>query len=197
MTSLLTSPALPKGHDVAYTQYTGPSYTAPDSKVYPIPFIVNNGILDINIDNQNVDDLINVDSDNYVISNMVSAYRVKMMGGLKQVSSLSANTVQFLSHIIEVYGPGEPAVPSNIRVYTPCAMTKVQISRSLAVWPSVTGNSFPGTGFSSTPPSGDSFVTGTFENNYLTAWIFKTPLVVEFMQDGSKGYFTLNGTFDS
>jgi hypothetical protein len=195
MTSLLTSPALPKGHDVAYTQYTGPSYTAVDTKIYPIPFLVNNGILDINIDNQYVDDLINVDSTHYLATSVVTAYRVKMMGGLKQVSSLSANTVQFLSHIIETYGPGEPAVPSNIRVYTPCVMTKIQISKSLSTWPSVTGNA--GTGFSNTPPSSDSFVTGTFQNNYLTAWVFKTPLVVEFMQDGIKGYFTLNGTFDS
>jgi len=198
MTSLLTGPVLPKGHDVAYTQYSGPSYTnTTESNVYPIPFIVNNGILDINIDNTSVASLINIDSANYINVQEPVTFRVKMMGGLKQVTSLSANVVKFLSNIIKSYGPGYPSVPSNISVYTPCVMTKIQTSRNLTTWPSVTSSPYPGNGFSSTPPSNDSFTSGTVVNNYLTAWIFKTPLVIKFSQAGATGYFTLNGTFDS
>lgn len=45
-------------------------------------------------------------------------------------------------------------------------------------------------GISDVEPSNENYVNGNGNNLYLTSWIFKTPLTIKFLVDGSPRYLT-------
>ena len=49
---------------------------------------------------------------------------------------------------------------------------------------------------STTAPSNDSYITGTSANNYLSTYIFKTPLTFTIVESGVTNYITFRTVVD-
>jgi hypothetical protein len=157
----------------------------------PVPFICRNGVIDIHIEDNVESDLIENETagDEYIEG------LVKDMGGLTVVTRLGPNFIRWLNNWVADYY--NDSVIDTFTVYVPATMTKVQATDEDTDDYNVLENDIDDEpwGISLEAPSGDGYVRGNDGNKFHTCWIFKTPLTVKFMLDGSPRYLTYNTTF--
>jgi hypothetical protein len=162
----------------------------------PIPFVYNNGVLDIAGRDNVVADLIDGEgSDPYPIP--VSFNLVRQYGGRGLVTSLGGTMLDWLEHLFSDEEGVMLSDISNIRVHTPSTVTKIQYNTNQGNNPydGLLGQ-FSASGFHNVaPPSDDYIITGTDTTEYNTCYVFLTPLTIEYTVNGNKRYFTLNSTF--
>ena len=211
MSSVLRSKAATPTENTRWVNITTPSYfdasmrpTELDGTFVPVPFTVNNGVLDINIQDDVIESLFNDPLAFYYDQVFSPTYKVKLMGGSRPVTSLGPNLTEFLYYYLD-------ANDESLAIQTAPVMTKIQSTYNIG--DGLVGDSiflgYPygfientlgsGTpmGTSISPPQTD-YVTGTGVNdNYRTSWVFKTPLTVQFTSSGSPLlYFTFSTNFD-
>jgi len=156
----------------------------------PIPFIVKDGVLDINIqDNVNAD-LLSPGTSISISSG--SGFQVSVMGGLKPVSSLSTNMITFLKNFIaqDETNASNYNLVTNIEIYNAPTMTKVRFNYIYDDRAYQFHNEPP---VKTTPDP----VSGKSSNNYRVIYIFKSPLVVSYKYNGgATKYLTLTSLLD-
>lgn len=159
----------------------------------PIPFTVTNQVLDINI-NQSTDVesfVNNGDSPNTTVS-----FQGKVIGGASPVHSFGSNMTHWLNKRIQsIEGlPSEYSGPLSL--YIRPLMTKVQLA-SPAYGESPL-NDEAVYGVTSEPPTGPEYIGGGVTNDYFSAWVFKTPMTVQYLQSpGVYKYITLTSQFSA
>ena len=170
-------------NNVDYVRVSGPYYT--DSGIGPtlIPFIYDNGVLDISdIDNFNsYSGVPLMDSD-------VGVYNLplyKLLGGNGLVRSLGANFVRYIRNWRSVF---TTAPVTKVELYTNGIMTKVQRSLKSELYSGSVVR------VNTAPPSGDLYIEGDDDVNYRTSWIFKKPLTITTVEDGVTKYITFTTT---
>lgn len=160
-------------------------------RTVPIPFKYNNGVLDINIQDNVIVDLVE-DEDTGSDENYV---QVKTLGGSGLVTSLGPTMIRWLNNwVVDL----ESADPDTFSVYTPGIMTKIQVPLNPSnVRGSVLGNDLSDSayGISSQAPTGDDYISGSQGNNYRTLWIFKTPVTIRYYSGSTPYYLTYNSTY--
>ena len=164
-----------------------------------VPFVYKNGVLDIN----NQDGVPALISDvggglGYSGYTGYTTRMVKMMGGAGLVSSLGSNFQTWVRKVIgNEYSLGPSGYTGVLNIQVAAIMTKVQ-------------QNFPGpTRYSGAalhsqyaihvsdePPQSDEYiVAGDKYNNFFSAWVFRSPLTIEFFISGVPKYVTLQTQF--
>jgi hypothetical protein len=170
-----------------------PSYSDSDlGNSTPIPFTVQNGVLDIALTNSSVEDFVN----NGNSPDDDTEYQAKMMGGFSLVTSIGTNFNTYLRNKIDgIDTLGGPYSGALTIVVNP-VMTKVQLAQPNEV----TGLTFENVyGVNDYPPRSDEYVGGNVSNNYYTSWVFYKPLTVRFVSSGSATgykYITFSTHYD-
>ena len=170
-----------------------PSYYDSDlGESTPIPFTVQNGVLDIALTNSSVEDFVNNGND----PDDDTEYQAKMMGGFSLVTSIGTNFDTYLRNKIDgIDSLGSPYSGALTIVVNP-VMTKVQLAQPNQV----TGLTFENVyGVNEYPPRSDEYVGGDASNNYFTSWVFYKPLTVRFVSSGSATgykYITFSTHYD-
>jgi hypothetical protein len=168
---------------VDYVRVSGPYYS--DSLIGStlIPFIYDNGVLDIaNIDNFNsYTGIPLMDSDLGIYT--LSLY--KLLGGGGLVRTLGAN---FIRYIRNWRSTSTTAPVTKVELYTNAIMTKIQRSPKSVLYSGSVVR------INASPPSGDLYIEGDDNVNYRTTWIFKKPLTITTVEDGVTKYITFTST---
>ena len=177
----------------------------------PIPFIVTDGVLDINIQDNVQEDCIDEGAYPNNLGSEYPDFQVRQLGNLQNVTSLGPKFIEWIRNVItysERDSNSPPYTPYTgpISLITKPVMIDVQYTTDNNIYDS-SFNNFSSTLYhevvfanSSNAPSGDNYITGAPSNNYRKVSVFKTPLTISydstFLTPGQKRYITLNTLFD-
>ena len=171
------------GTGLDYVRVSGPYYIDTGIGALLIPFIYNNGVLDIsNIDNfAAYSGFPLMDSDLGIYT--LPLY--KMLGGCGLIQSLGDNFVRYIRN----WRSTTTSIPvTKVELYTNGIMTKVQRSPKSVLYSGSVVR------VNTTPPSGDFYIEGDDDVSYRTTWIFKKPLTITTVEDGVTKYITFSST---
>lgn len=158
----------------------------------PIPFTVNNGVLDINIQNNVTADLLTPATFTSDFDNQNC--QATIMGGLSPVSSLGPNMLTFLKNFIAHYEESATnyELVTNVEIYNAPTMTKIRYINTIDGDDTYV--------FSTVAPvkTTPNPILGGPSDNYCVVWIFKSPLVVSYKyEDSATRYLTFVSAMDS
>jgi hypothetical protein len=180
-------PQTTKFHHIKTVGY----YNNDIGSVMPVPFTVSNGVVDINLED---------DVDTQLIEAETAGTKYieglcKDMGGLSLATTLGPNFIRWLNNWVADYY--DDTVIDTFTVHVPATMTKVQATDEDSYDYDVLENDISNDpwGVSQKAPSGDGYVQGSGSNNYYTCWVFKTPLTIKFLLNGTPYFLTYNTTF--
>jgi hypothetical protein len=191
MSSSLRSKAVRSGTTKFHHIKTAGYFNDNVGSIFPVPFSLKNGVVDINIEDDVDSELIeNETPGTFLIEGLC-----KDIGGVGVATTLGPNFIRWLNNWVS--DELDNSVLDTFSVYIPSTMTKVQItdedSDDFDVMENIITNS--PYGISSDAPNGDNYINGNASNNYRTCWIFKTPLTIKFTDNGDARYLTYNTTF--
>jgi hypothetical protein len=182
-----------------------PSYTdttvnqGPEFTEMPIPFTVVNQVLDINV-TQSADIQTFVNDGDYPVPK--ANIQGKTLGGMKIITSLGPNMTIYLRNLIDTEEELGAAYTGPLVLYIKPIMTKVQlVSPAFAVdfgEPETDGpfHRDRSWGFTTQAPVSSEYVGGGPTNNFFTAFIFKTPMTVQYVRtSGAFKYLTMTSQF--
>jgi len=158
----------------------------------PIPFTVASQVLDINV-GQSADIL------SYVTNGTApedqSNLQAKILGGASLIESFGTNMNTYLRNWIDVEEVLGAPYAGPLVLYVRPLMTKVQMAdpvfgKSGGVF--VRDRSW---GFTTQPPSSAEYIGGGPTNNFFTAWVFKTPMTIQYEVTGVNKYLTMTTQF--
>jgi hypothetical protein len=177
-----------------YTNISTPSYNDSflNNNYVPIPFVIVNQTLDINITNSDVQSFINNGSS----PDDESEYQAQLMGGKRLITSLGPNFVTYLNNFIQVNDSLGSPYSGELLIYVNPVMTKAQIAQPNNVNALEFENVF---GVNDVPPTSDQYVGGEFSNNYYTSWVFYSPLTIRYSSAASSSgyrYITFTTHYD-
>jgi hypothetical protein len=159
---------------------------------FPVPFIYSNGTLDINLEDSVEASLIDAETagTEYIRG------LCKDMGGIGLVQHLGPNFIRWLNNWVADHYD-DNSVIDTFSVYVPATVTKVQVTDEDDDDFEVLENDIDDEpwGISLRAPKGDGFVSGSSGNNFHTCWVFKTPLTIKFLLNGSPRYLTYYTVF--
>lgn len=185
MSSLRFHPTI--SQTTKFQKLTTPSYYDNSLEfIAPIPFIYNNHVIDISIQDNVQADLI----DNGNSPSQDTDPQCKTFSGTGLVLSLGPKMLEWLTN----WFTNEYSSVSNIRVFTPGQVIKAQypyqndVSLGRFLRSDVNDQTYA---ITSSPPTSDEYVSGDNSNNYRTVWVFKTPLTISFNENGTERYLTL------
>ena len=160
-----------------YANVSTPCYPNSDlGEDIPIPFTVQNGIIDIDINNASVQTF--VDNGNQPGDD--SYYQAKSMGGYRLANRIGTNFATYLRNYINATDISGFAGPLN--VYVAATTGKVQIAQPNDVSALEFENVF---GVNDQPPVSDSFAGGDATLNYFTTFVFYSPLTIQYPSTNS------------
>lgn len=181
MSSVLRSVASRVVKNNKFDNISTPCY--PDSGLgngVPIPFTVDNGILDIQITNTSVQNF--VDSGDAPDDD--TEYQAKMMGGQRLIRGIGSTLETYLRN--RIAGNIGGAYTGAIDLFIQPVMTKIQLAQPNNVQGLTFENVY---GVNDYPPTSDEYVGGIESNNYFTSWVFKTPMTIRYVTNlSSTGY---------
>lgn len=155
-----------------------------------IPFTCYDGVIDINVSDSAVQNYI----DNASGWNDYIGKKVKLMGGESLGQSLGSNMETWIRNLISNYFYGESTYTGPIKIKVQPVMTKVQATQG--TWFVTPLPRSPVVQETYVNPATDNYIiSGTEANNYYTSWVFKTPLTVQFDDNGTPCYITMYTTF--
>jgi hypothetical protein len=159
----------------------------------PIPFTVNNQVLDINV-NQSSD--IQLFVNNGTEPTDQSNLQAKAVGGASLINSFGTNMTKYLRNWINNIETLGAAYTGPLVLYIQPFMTKVQMAN-----PSFGINNVGifdrdrSWGITTEAPVSGEYIGGGPTNNYFTAWIFKTPMTIQYQVGGQYKYITMTSQF--
>ncbi len=159
--------------------------------VFPVPFYVRNGVIDIRMEDGIQEDVI----DNLTPGTGDIEGLCKSMGGISLATKLGPKFIEWLNNWVEEFY--NDSVRDTFTVEVPATMTKVQVTDENSQDFEVLENDIDDApwGISENRPSGDGFVSGAPDNHFRVCWVFKTPLTIKFLLGGSPRYLTYNTTY--
>jgi hypothetical protein len=156
----------------------------------PIPFTVVNQILDINVSQSTA---IQTFVDNGTRPRHNPSIQGKAFGGTRLIVSLGTNLINYFRNWIGE--EEEETYTGPVVLFIQPVMTKVQLANpSFAddVGAFETERSW---GITTEAPVSGEFTGGGTANNFFTAWIFKTPMTVQYVAAGGFKYITMTSQF--
>lgn len=159
----------------------------------PIPFTVSNQVLDINV-NQSADALAFVNNGD-TPSTAVS-FQAKVMGGASLIKSFGENMTTWLRNRIQnAEGLGAPYA-GPLTIYVRPFMTKIQVAAPRQGDSPLNDESVYG--ITTEAPTSTEYIGGGTTQNFYTAWVFKTPMTVQFESAaGGYQYLTMTSQFSA
>jgi hypothetical protein len=197
MSSLLrfySTPAKPptKFFDILTGSYEDDYVINGNSVSMPIPYTVLNQTLDINVD-QSPDAAAFV-TDGDTPSTGV-AFQGKVMGGGVLVLKLGTNMTTYLrNRITSAEGLGSQ-YSGSLTIYINPVMTKVQMAAPAQGNDPLNDESVYG--ITTEPPVSTEFIGGSLSNNFFTAWVFKSPLTIQYEASTGNKYMTFTSQFSA
>lgn len=188
MSSVLRSIASRVAKNNKFDNISTLSYNDEDlGETVPVPFTVNNGILDIEITNDSVQNFVtNGVSPDDEGDNDDSEYQAKMMGGLRLIQGIGSTLERYLRKLINNNEDLSGSYTGAIDLFIPPVMTKVQLAQPSDVKGLTFENVY---GVNDKPPSSDEYVGGEVSNKYYTSWVFKNPMTIRYATtQSSTGY---------
>jgi hypothetical protein len=197
MSSAQRAFAVPKTNPTVVFTPTTLSYatTAPISDSQnniPVPFTVDNQVLDIAEYENVVADLLTPGT---YVDDFTSQPDVQcsIMGGLETVTSLGPNMITFLKNFINAqYGTVTDDQTSDISIHIAPTMTRIRYNYMQD------DSTYRFTDFAPVQP-GQQLVSqyASTTNRYCTVAVFRSPLVVKFNYNGNIRYLTFTSALDS
>lgn len=159
----------------------------------PIPFTVVNQVLDINVDQSS--DIQTVVT-NGTAPDDQSSLQGKAFGGASLIISFGANMTTYLRNWINNIESLGAAYTGPLVLYIQPFMTKVQMANpSFGITASGAFRRDRSWGITTQPPISGEYIGGSPANNYFTAWIFKTPITIQYEVAGGYKYITMTSQF--
>jgi len=163
-----------------YTNVSTPCYPNSDlGEDIPIPFNVQNGIIEIDINNASVQTFVDTGNNGNEPGDD-SWFQAKSMGGYRLANQIGTNFATYLRNYINATDISGFAGPLN--VYVAATMGKAQIAQPNDVSALEFENVF---GVNDQPPVSDSFAGGDATLNYFTTYIFYSPLTIQYPSTNS------------
>jgi hypothetical protein len=159
----------------------------------PIPFIVVNGVLDINV-NQSAD--IQTFVNNGTSPDNEPGLQGKAFGGVKLVTSFGPNMTTYLRNWINQLETLGGAYTGPLVLYIQPSMTKVQLANpNFSINGSGPFDTNRSWGITTEAPVSGEYTGGGTPDNFFTAWIFKTPMTIQYVISGGFKYITMTSQF--
>lgn len=193
MSSILRKLAV-SSKDNKFDNISTPTYTevSLNENSAPIPFTVNNGVLDIALTTSSVETFVNdgnaPDDD--------TEFQAKQMGGRRLVTSIGPNFNTYLRNRIQNIDELGSAYSDTLTIVVNPVMTKIQLAQPGQVEGLTFENVY---GVDDYPPTSDEYVGGNASNEYFTSWVFFKPLTVRFVSSNSATgykYMTFSTHYD-
>ena len=157
-----------------------------------IPFTVVNQVLDINVSQS-------ADIQSFVTNGSrpedYSDLQAKAFGGTSLIESFGPNMITYLRNLINDEETLGAAYTGPLVLYVRPIMTKVQMADPVF---GKLGGVFlrdGSWGFTTQPPVSAEYIGGGPTNNYFTAWVFKTPMTIQYEVTGGYKYLTMTTQF--
>ena len=159
----------------------------------PIPFTVNNQVLDINV-NQSSD--IQLFVTNGTAPTDQSNLQAKAAGGASLIKSFGPNMITYLRNWIDNIETLGAAYTGPLVLYIQPFMTKVQMANpSFGINSEGAFERDRSWGITTEAPVSGEYIGGGSTNNYFTAWVFKTPMTIQYQVGGVYKYITMTTQF--
>lgn len=159
----------------------------------PIPFRVVNQVLDINI---NQSSAIAAIVANGTAPSDQSDLQGKAFGGASLVKSLGPNMITYLRNWINNVESIGSAYTGPLILYIQPFMTKVQMANpSFGIGGEGAFERDRSWGITTEAPTSGEYIGGRSTDNYFTAWIFKTPMTIQYVVGGVNKYITMTSQF--
>lgn len=159
----------------------------------PIPFVVVNQILDINVaQSSDVQTFVtNGDTPGTGVS-----FQGKVMGGGSLVKSFGPNMTEWLrNRITNAEGLGSQ-YSGPLVLYVRPFMVKIQLAAQAQGANPLNDEAVYG--ITTEAPTQTEYIGGSPSNNFLTAWVFKTPMSVQYEDaSGVSKYLTMTTQFSA
>jgi hypothetical protein len=159
----------------------------------PIPFTVTNQVLDINVNqSSDIQTFVNDGTQPENRSNVQG----KAFGGASLVKSFGPNMTTYLRNWIENIESLGAAYSGPLILYIQPFMTKVQLANPRFVQPDGAFERDRSWGITTEAPVSTEYTGGGTNDNFFTAWIFKTPMTIQYeTAAGGYKYITLTSQF--
>jgi hypothetical protein len=161
----------------------------------PIPFTVANQVLDINVNqSSDVQTLVN----DGIAPDDQSSLQGKAFGGGSLVTSFGPNMTTYLRNWINILETLGAAYTGPLVLYIQPFMTKVQMANPAFGLANTTGafRRDRSWGVTTEAPVSTEYIGGAPTDNYFTAWIFKTPMTIQYVTAaGAFKYITMTSQF--
>jgi hypothetical protein len=159
----------------------------------PIPFVVNNQVLDINV-NQSAD--VQTFVNNGTAPDNIITYQGKVMGGASLIKSFGPNMTTYLRNLINNIESLGSAYTGPLVLYVRPFMTKIQIAQPAFGQEPLNDEAVYGV--TTEAPTQTEYIGGSSESNFLTAWVFKTPMTIQYVAPaGNYKYITMTTQFSA
>jgi hypothetical protein len=180
-----------KFFDIITASYTDTYVMSGDSIDVPIPFVVSNQVLEINV-NQSPDALAFVNDGLEPLSNVT--FQAKMMGGASLIKGFGPNMTTYLRNLINTIETLGSQYSGPLVLYVRPFMTKIQLpapKQGALVFDEQTAY-----GVTTEPPTSTEYIGGGTSQNFYTAWVFKTPMTIQYTTaSGNFKYITMTSQF--
>ncbi len=158
----------------------------------PIPFTVTNQVLDINVtQSADIQTFVNAGTE----PEDQASIQGKAFGGASLVNSFGTNMTTYLRNWIEQIETLVAAYDGPLVIYIQPLMTRVQLANPIFAMPNGAFERDRSWGITTEAPVSDEYIGGGPANNYFTAWIFKTPLTVQYVAGSGFKYITMTSQF--
>lgn len=159
----------------------------------PIPFTVASQVLDINV-GQSTDILSFVT--NGTEPEDQANLQAKLFGGASLIESFGPNMTTYLRNLINTEEPSLSAPYAGpLVLYVRPLMTKVQMADPVFGKSDGAFRRDRSWGFTTQSPSSAEYTGGGPTNNFYTAWVFKTPMTIQYEVSGGYKYLTMTTQF--
>ena len=160
----------------------------------PIPFTVANQVLDINVNQSSVIQALVNDG---TAPDDQSSLQAKAFGGASLINSFGPNMTTYLRNWINVIETLGAAYAGPLVLYVQPFMTKVQMANPSFGVDDNTGafRRDRSWGITTQAPVSGEYIGGGPIDNFFTAWIFKTPMTIQYEVAGGYKYITMTSQF--
>jgi len=173
--------------------YTDTSIISGENIDMPIPFTVVNQVLDINV-NQSA--TIQTFVNNGTAPEDYANIQGKAFGGEKLITSFGPNMNSYLRNWIQVIESLGSAYTGTLVIYVQPTMTKVQLANpKFAIPGEGTFERDRSWGITTEAPVSGEYIGGGTTDNFFTAWIFKTPMTVQYVSASGFKYINMTSQF--